>query len=403
MKPYNENIASHIKSYLAQAKERVWVNVPWFTHKELFQTLCNKAKKGIEVELILQEDEINAQTAVNHNELLQCGGKVYWYKHETALTGINHEKYCLIDDSYIIYGSFNWTYNADKNNLESILVGEKPVATELIHQFEKRFSQVRKRFLVDDPHPGNRLPLDINMFRKLEINLLQNECGWLEAYIHELETYYQDIRNYLNLRLGNLIIQKLTLEMLLEEKKAQKSKKKIYAENHRDIKKDYEDFKKVFDEFKGKDAEIERKAKSKKAESIKQLYRQLVKQVHPDKFMHDKSVMRKANALMSRINSAFENNDFDELSRIQDMIENGMFTDEDILNDSYNVPVPEKMLMFWRGRKRELQEKLNRLQNQEYYRIFSKQWSLDDYAEQLKIQFESDIRILDANLKNYES
>jgi hypothetical protein len=401
MKSYNEKIVQHILHYLDQAQHRIWVNVPWFTHKELFQKLLGKATQGKAIQLIIQDDDINSQTSFRHEDLENFGGRVFRYRPTDSSTGINHEKYCLIDDKYIIYGSFNWTYNADQNNLESILVGEKPTDDELIKQFENRFTEVLARFFSAQASPEVSLPADVSYIQKMEILLLQNECSWLEAEIYEIETAFKSITDYMHLHVGELILEKLKLEMLLEEKKADRFKKKMYYESLNLKKETYEHFKRMSMNDQARIAEIDQELKVNKSEEIKKIYREIVKRIHPDKFVHDNALYQKANKLMTRVNQAYENNNLDELSEILSLIENGTFADEDIFKAYYAPPELDKMLHFWKSRQNELLEKLTRLKNQDYFAIFNKQMSLDELLVELKLKLESDIETLNENLKHY--
>ena len=54
---YFDNIRSVIDQYLNQATKTIDVAVAWFTDKELFETLCSQARKGVMVRLLLFDDE----------------------------------------------------------------------------------------------------------------------------------------------------------------------------------------------------------------------------------------------------------------------------------------------------------------------------------------------------------
>ena len=56
---YFEDIQHHIKYELEKAKNSIYIAVAWFTDNELFDILCQKADKGVSVELMLMDDEIN--------------------------------------------------------------------------------------------------------------------------------------------------------------------------------------------------------------------------------------------------------------------------------------------------------------------------------------------------------
>ena len=52
-----------------------------------------------------------------------------------------HHKFCIIDDSILINGSYNWT-NRAKNNLENILIF-KNSNTAIIEEFKYNFDYIK--------------------------------------------------------------------------------------------------------------------------------------------------------------------------------------------------------------------------------------------------------------------
>lgn len=73
MKSYNKNIDLAILGLLDTAKQNIRLNVPWFTHTPLFEKLKSHAKKGLSVEMIIEDDGINRNTHFNHEELYATG------------------------------------------------------------------------------------------------------------------------------------------------------------------------------------------------------------------------------------------------------------------------------------------------------------------------------------------
>ncbi len=63
-KAYFENIQSHLENVLNNAKSELIVAVPWFTDRKLFNLLCQQARKGLRVQLLFMDDEINRKGGV---------------------------------------------------------------------------------------------------------------------------------------------------------------------------------------------------------------------------------------------------------------------------------------------------------------------------------------------------
>ncbi|QIX62739.1 tetratricopeptide repeat protein [Hymenobacter sp. BT18] len=127
------DISPRIKSEIEKATTSIRVAVAWFTDRELFDALLAKASAEIIVLVIIRNDLINFN--ITHSlpwqELLNKGATLFVAADHPAL----HHKFCLVDNSVLISGSYNWTYGAQRNR-ENILLCQEP---ELIRVFRQEF------------------------------------------------------------------------------------------------------------------------------------------------------------------------------------------------------------------------------------------------------------------------
>jgi len=140
---YFEKIHKHIESNLKTSKTSIRIAVAWFTDTKLFSILCEKAKEGIQVELLMANHEINHDCNINYRELTNNGGKIFWIGKEGAYAPLMHNKFCIIDNSILIFGSYNWTQKA-KSNHESITVIEEDF--NLILDFNQEFDKIKNKY-----------------------------------------------------------------------------------------------------------------------------------------------------------------------------------------------------------------------------------------------------------------
>lgn len=104
---------------LQKSSKHIKVAVAWFTNPLLFQTLLNQRRAGVSVEVILTNDSMNFKNpGVNFQHLIDAGGVV----RIVRLPKLMHHKFCIIDDRYLISGSYNWTKSAEINNLENVII-----------------------------------------------------------------------------------------------------------------------------------------------------------------------------------------------------------------------------------------------------------------------------------------
>lgn len=125
---YFSNIRDEIISALSLAKKHVRIAMAWFTNNELMDVLVELIRKGIQIDLILLDDDINHALGADFNKFKQEGGNLYLYSKDYKFM---HNKYCVIDNCLVITGSYNWTDYAECRNCENIIVSDDSSLVEL--------------------------------------------------------------------------------------------------------------------------------------------------------------------------------------------------------------------------------------------------------------------------------
>ncbi len=119
---YSHKIQNAIQKELFKANCSIKIVVAWFTNDLLFQPLLLKLVAGVSVEIILNKDGINCSNdnEVDFDKFVKTGGILRWNNTKQLL----HDKFCIIDDNVVIYGSYNWTNKAEYNE-ESIAISKE--------------------------------------------------------------------------------------------------------------------------------------------------------------------------------------------------------------------------------------------------------------------------------------
>lgn len=133
-----ENIEASILEYFYAAESNVSIAVAWFTNKKIFKAVLDCISRGVNVSLITLYDQINLNGGLRFQKLIDLGGKLYL---STNANSIMHNKYCIIDNKYVISGSYNFTYYAEQVNLENILVIEN---NKIAEAYQKNFDKILK-------------------------------------------------------------------------------------------------------------------------------------------------------------------------------------------------------------------------------------------------------------------
>ena len=133
VKPHFVEIEQQILTELDAAKAIIDVCVAWFTNEILRDKLLEKQSQGVRVRVIIYDDGINARsgvdlTGIQHKEL------------PAKRKGTMHKKYCVIDNSVVISGSYNWTNNAEHRNDEDITIERNDI--ELASSFTRDFNDM---------------------------------------------------------------------------------------------------------------------------------------------------------------------------------------------------------------------------------------------------------------------
>ncbi len=249
---YFENIQATIRKELLMAKRTVYAAVAWFTDDVLFQTLLELQRRNVLIQLCVVEDDINFKdNGLPFKSLIGDLGKFF------AISGDKmHHKFCVIDESVVITGSYNWTYkaaNAGKDENIIVTSGDWEIAQKFIQEFLKITGQefaggntdlnkVLKRCKVilqllqldevEDVHKqAKRLINDapaLGTIQSISVHLLQNNFATAIEEINELLTKYQALQVYKDPLINALKLEIKLLEyqlIALENEKADVEKK----------------------------------------------------------------------------------------------------------------------------------------------------------------------------------
>jgi hypothetical protein len=122
LKAHFSNIHKVIIGHLGRAQSDIVAAIAWFTDRDIFEVLCKKAQSGIKVSVALIGDDINqGPGGLNFHRLSNFGGKVTFLPPGSRDAPTMHHKFCVIDGSTVITGSYNWSKKARSND-ENITV-----------------------------------------------------------------------------------------------------------------------------------------------------------------------------------------------------------------------------------------------------------------------------------------
>ena len=128
---YFTDIESVIAQQLKAAAKSIYVAVAWLTNPRLIAVLSEKVKAGVEVVVVVNDDKRNL--GVSYTPITGYGGKVRLITKEE---GLMHHKFCIIDNSILLMGSFNWTLQSSRNHEDLLVIKDEPyVIGFFLHSF----------------------------------------------------------------------------------------------------------------------------------------------------------------------------------------------------------------------------------------------------------------------------
>ena len=117
-----DDVAGLIVAAIGKARRQVLVQTYSFTHQDIAQALVNARRRGIDVQVIADQRQMET-IATSKLEWLAEQGVPVWIDSEHAAA---HNKVMVIDngmpEAAVITGSFNFTQAAQHRNAENLLI-----------------------------------------------------------------------------------------------------------------------------------------------------------------------------------------------------------------------------------------------------------------------------------------
>lgn len=448
-----DNIQIEIAKQLNLARYSVIIAVAWFTDNVLFDSLLTLCTHGVNVQLLILNDEINNQSGIKYEELQTSGGKLWKVNNQVNLM---HNKFCVIDEKIVINGSYNWT-NKAKYNHESITIIED---VDIALQFSDEFNLLIRRYfglksnhsILDYSKICIRLEIlkklikleDIDDFnvqiKKLRMLVPESDVNENVAQINEILDYcfcknYSEVVNlidkftqrfktltvYVDAEIMAMRLELKVLELQVSSLEDERIEidKMLYIFNSRHnqelgdlitkllyLRKERLKSNATNDEKTRNQAEEAENDYRKYKENINEEIDEEIIKLSEEELIEIKTKYRKASKLchpdvvdeiykslaqdtFKELQKAYETNDLRKISDILSNLEKGVF-----LNKSERISEKAEIksqLLLMRLKRDELEKELIHLKNSEIFITVKKIENWDDYFTNLKRKFETEI------------
>jgi phosphatidylserine/phosphatidylglycerophosphate/cardiolipin synthase-like enzyme len=180
------NIQTEILNDIRNARQSVKVAVSWLTDILLINELLLARRRGLEIKIVVSNNELNIIRFELFQNLLAIGADVRKEGTENPENGdFMHYKFYIIDDKFAKSGSYNWSANAMTNRekldpvpLEKSLKEFQACYLDGVNFFHNLENPERKRAelaLIEKEHKDALTPEKLAAYRQIQVALIEQE------------------------------------------------------------------------------------------------------------------------------------------------------------------------------------------------------------------------------------
>jgi phosphatidylserine/phosphatidylglycerophosphate/cardiolipin synthase-like enzyme len=128
-----DGVAQRVAAQIRQAQHSIRFLAFSFTHDGIAQAVLDRAKAGVAVSGVFERTGSETRFS-EYGKMKQAGLDVY----QDGNPYVMHHKIFILDDDTVIFGSFNFSDNADKDNDENLLiVHDAGFARPFVEEFDR--------------------------------------------------------------------------------------------------------------------------------------------------------------------------------------------------------------------------------------------------------------------------
>lgn len=132
------DLFNHLTNQLKTSTKSLKIAVAWINFGMFYHIFCELHQKGVIIDIIVDDNYTNHQYDDYVTSLKSLGISVTFLKmpfHSTM-----HEKFCIIDNKRVLFGSYNWTNNATNNNFENLFITDDSM---IVEKFVFEFHEIK--------------------------------------------------------------------------------------------------------------------------------------------------------------------------------------------------------------------------------------------------------------------
>lgn len=208
-----DEIEFHLTRELKSANSRLLIAVAWLTNPQIGQVLLDIKNKGIDVEIIVDDNSVNRNNKTIR-QLVENNIAIEFIENLISSKSLMHHKFCVIDNKKVITGSYNWTINANSNDENIVIINDSDSANFYSQEFRRiiRTGKTNNKIALDLSDSNEMIDLIIPEFLEIIKTGVTNGQlipGLLAKYENEkiknkIRAINEEITNNLQSKIGSI-------------------------------------------------------------------------------------------------------------------------------------------------------------------------------------------------------
>jgi phosphatidylserine/phosphatidylglycerophosphate/cardiolipin synthase-like enzyme len=130
--------AARIVEVIGQARESIRFMAFSLTSDNIAEALVDRARRGVQVSGVMEESQVRSNSNGKYETLRAAGIDVRLDGNPRNM----HHKVIVVDEAWVITGSYNFSYNAEYVNDENLLIIHDP---DLAQRYLQEFDRIRSQ------------------------------------------------------------------------------------------------------------------------------------------------------------------------------------------------------------------------------------------------------------------
>ena len=137
----DDGVASRIVELLRGAQQSITFMAYSFTAGDFGKIISQKAKEGLKINGVMEEEQVKSNKGTQFTYFDKAGLPVY----KDGNPGQMHHKVFIIDDKIVIAGSYNFSFSAETQNDENVMIFFDPqIAAQYLAEFARVDAEAQK-------------------------------------------------------------------------------------------------------------------------------------------------------------------------------------------------------------------------------------------------------------------